>query len=202
LIRSAFSRRLALGIAALLTILLLPPVASANRPWPPRQLDTVSVSGDNVVIDRFSVHDIEVNAFSGRSGRRPGGFATFTPIGLPPVSGPVSCMNVNDNVAVLTLQGPFEPYPGILGFSLRVVDNGGSGLDIFQYWPADPEVPDPIDCKVGSQSWFGGALIGRAVVHDAPAPPTRRWQCRRGGWAKFGFRSKKQCLRFVKRHRH
>ena len=154
--------------------------------------------------DRFSAFDIEVEATSGPSGENPRGTGTFSVNagGILTISGPISCMNVNGNVAVLTVQGPFSNAPGFLGFSLRVVDNGGSGRDVFQYWPADPEFPDPIDCKVGALDWFGGALIGRAVVHDAPALPTTRRQCRRGGWAKFGFRSKKQCLRFVKRHRH
>ena len=102
---------------------------------------------------------------------------------------------------MLTVQGPFANLPGILGFSLRIVDNGGSGRDVFQYWPADPEFPDPINCKLGALDWFGGALIGRAVVSDAPALPTTRRQCRHGGWLRYGFRSKRQCLRFVKHHR-
>ncbi len=103
---------------------------------------------------------------------------------------------------MLTVQGPFANAPGFLGFSVRLVDDGGSGHDVFQFWPADPEVPDPLDCRVGSLDWFGGPLIGRAVVSDAPSLPTTRKECRHGGWARFGFRSKRQCLRFVQRHRH
>jgi hypothetical protein len=201
LIREASSRRLAMGIAALLAALLLPSGASAHRPRPPAQLDTVSVSGSNVPTGDFSALDIEVEASSGRSGENPSGTGSFDAGGILTITGPISCLNVNGNVAVMTVQGPFSNAPGFLGFSLRVVDNGGSGRDIFQWWPADPEFPDPIDCKVGALEWFGGALIGRAVVHDA-ALPTERRQCRRGGWASFGFASKKQCLRFVKRHRH
>jgi hypothetical protein len=168
----------------------------------PSLRDTVAVSGDNLITDDFSAIEIEVNASSGPSGENPSGSGSFNPGGILPISGPVSCLEVKGNTAVLTVQGPFANAPGFLGFSVKVVDNGGSGLDTFQWWPADPEFPDPIDCRVGALDWFGGALIGRAVVSDAPALPTSRRQCRHGGWVGFGFRSKKQCFRFVKRHRH
>ncbi len=201
LIRSTPFRQLGLGIGLVLALLLLPAQASANHRRAHPRLDTVTVSGHNLIVDDFSAIDIQVDASSGPSGENPTGSASFHPAGILPISGPVSCLNVTGNTAVITVQGPFANLPGLLGFSLRVVDNGGSGLDSFQYWPADPEVPDPIDCKVGSLDWFGGALIGRAVVFDAPAGPTSRRQCRHGGWVKFGFRSKKQCFRFVRRHR-
>ncbi len=188
---------MALGV---LTALLLPAQASAGQPGLLR--DTATASGDNLITDDFSALDISVNASSGPSGENPTGTAAFNPSGILPISGPVSCLNVKGNEAVLTVEGPFESRPGFLGFSIKLVDNGGGGRDTFQHWPADPEFPDPLDCRVGSADWFGGLLIGRAVVTDAPALPTLRRQCRHGGWASFGFRTKKQCLRFVRRHRH
>ena len=202
LIRSAPARRLGLGVGLVIALLLLPAQASANHGRALPRFDTVTASGNNPINDDFSALDIHVNASSGPSGENPRGSASFNAGGILQISGPVSCLAVDGNTAVLTVQGPFANAPGFLGFSLKVVDNGGSGLDTFQYWPADPEFPDPIDCKVGALDWFGGALIGRAVVVDAPALPTSRRQCRHGGWIKYGFRSKKQCFRFVKRHRH
>ncbi len=192
----------ALGIGVVLAILLLPLQASASQRRAPLRLDTATATGNNLITDDFSAVDIDVDASSGPSGENPRGTASFNPGGMLPISGPVSCLNVKGNVAVLTVQGPFSNAPGFLGFSLRLIDNGGGGDDVFQYWPADPEFPDPLDCRVGALDWFGGTLIGRAVVTDAPALPTSRRQCRHGGWASFGFRSKKQCFRFVKRQRH
>ena len=198
-IRSASVRHIAAALAVL-TAFLIPAQTSAGKPAP--RLDTATATGDNLVLDDFSARDIDVNASSGPSGENPTGTGSFNPLGILPITGPVSCLNVQGNVAVLTIDGPFESRPGFLGFSIKLVDNGGGGRDTFQYWPADPEHSDPLDCRVGSVDWFGGPLIGRAVVTDAPALPTLRRQCRHGGWAGFGFRSKKQCFRFVKSHRH
>ena len=155
-------------VALALAAVAFPPAVDLSDA---QEQDAVTASGNNVIVDDFSAVDIEVDAHSGPLGEAPGGTASFNPGGMLPISGPISCLNVIGNVAILTVQGPFSNAPGFLGFSLRIVDNGGSGSDVFQWWPADPEFPDPIDCRTGSPSYFGGALIGRAVVTDAPSPP-------------------------------
>jgi hypothetical protein len=95
---------------------------------------------------------------------------------------------------------PLPSAPGFTAFLVRLVDNGGSGQDVFQYFPDDPEVPDALDCHVGSPSYFGGMLIGRAVVTDAdsqPPAPTAREQCTRNGFVQFGFSNQGQCVKYV-----
>ncbi len=199
---AAPGNRLILGLAAVLVASLLAPATSSagHRPPPAPRLDTATATGDNLIVDDFSSTEIEVDAFSGPSGEDPGGSVSFIAGQILPISGPVSCLDVTANTAVMTVQGPFPSAPGFLGFSVRLVDNGGSGLDSFEYWPVLPETPEPADCRAPSADWFGGVLLGRAVVTDAPALPTSKWQCRHGGFIRYGFASKRQCFRFVRRH--
>jgi hypothetical protein len=198
--------RLIAGLVALTALLQVPAASAAKHPPPPApQLDTATATGHNLIIDDFSSTDIDVDAHSGPSGENPGGHVSFVAGGILPVSGPVTCLDVSGNTAVMTVAGPFPSAPGFTAFIVRLVDNGGSGLDRFEYFPDDPEVPEPLDCRIGSSDYFGGLLIGRALVKDvdAPAPvPTSRKQCRHGGFAQFGFRNKRQCIRYVIRHRH
>ncbi len=135
-----------------------------------QQLDTATASGDNLVVDDFSALGIDVDAHSGPLGENPGGSASFNAGGMLAISGPVDCLHVIGNVATLTISGPFAnaPYDG---FIIKLIDNGGDGLDSFQYFPTFDNVPSPIDCITGSPIYFGGPLIGRAVVSDAPSPP-------------------------------
>ena len=184
---------LALALAA-----MLPPLAGAAPPPEPAFRDTASASGDNLVLDDFSVSDIEVQASSGPSGEDPSGRVTFNSFFISePVSGPVSCLHVAGNRAVLTADGPFASFPGVLAFTVTLVDNGGSGLDEFKYYPVLPETPEYVDCTLPPIADFGGPLIGRASVFDAPPPPAARTECTRGAFARFGFRNQGQCLRFV-----
>lgn len=175
--------------------------AAAKPPTPPApQLDTATATGDNLVLDDFSVFDIQVDAFSGPSGENPGGQVSFDSIFISdPVSGPVTCLDVAGNTAVMTVDGPFPSFPGFTAFTVKVVDNGGSGLDRFQYFPVSPEIPEFADCRVDPPADFGGPLIGRAEVFDAPPPPSSKAQCGNGGFARFGFRNQGQCVSFVNR---
>lgn len=128
------------------------------------QLDTATASGDNVVTDDFSATDIVVDAHSGPSGENPGGQVSFNAGGMLPISGPVTCLDVDGNTAVMTVDGPFPSRPGFSAFTVKVVDNGGSGVDRFEYFPVLPDMP--VDCRTGSSTYFGGTLVGRAVVTD------------------------------------
>lgn len=137
---------------------------------PSPQLDTATARGDNLVTDDFSATDIDVDAHSGPSGENPGGTASFDAGGILPISGPVTCLDISGNTAVMTVEGPFPARPGYSAFTVRLVDNGGSGMDRFEYFPVLPEMP--VDCRTGSSAYFGGLLIGRAVVFDAQSNTT------------------------------
>jgi hypothetical protein len=188
---------LALGVV-FAGVLLAPGGAVAKPPVPPHQLDTVRAAGDNFVLDDFSVFDIRVDAFSGPSGEDPGGRVSFGSIFIEePVSGPVTCLDVEGNTATMTVAGPFPSFPGFLAFTVTVVDNGGSGLDLFQYFFVDPENQEFLDCRLGPLTDFGGPLDGRAEVFDAPARPSSKADCVRGGFARFGFRNQGECISFV-----
>jgi hypothetical protein len=191
-----------LALLLALASLTVAPGAAAAKP-PPTFLDTARASGDNVALDPFSVVDIQVEAFSGPSGENPGGHVSFRTSFVPePLTGPVTCLNVAGNLAAMTVAGPFPSFPGTLGVTVKLVDNGGSGLDRLQYYPVLPEVPEYLDCRRSPlPADFGGPLIGRAQVFDSPPPPRWKRECRHGGWARFGFRSKRKCIRYVKRSR-
>jgi hypothetical protein len=188
---------------ALASLAVAPGVVVAKPFPPPTFLDTATASGDNLVLDDFSAFDIHVDAFSGPSGQDPGGHVSFgfNPLfGVGPVTGPVTCLEVTGNTAVMTVAGPFASFPNFPAFTVKVVDNGGSGLDRFQYFPIPPENSQYLDCRANPiPTDFGGPLIGRAEVFDSPPPPAAKSDCRHGGWAQFGFRNRRQCIRYVKR---
>ena len=195
--------KLILTTAAVGVALALPSISNAAPPSPrPTFLDTAKASGDNLVLDDFSAFDIRVDASSGPTGEDPRGQVTFgfNPLfEVEPVTGPVTCLHVTGNTAVMTVAGPFSSLPGFLAFTVKLVGNGGSGLDRFQYFPVPPENSQYLDCRANPiPTDFGGPLIGRAEIFDSPPPPTSKRQCRHGGFADFGFRSKRQCIKFVK----
>lgn len=153
-------------IAAFLAV---PAVAAAGPP----ALDTATATGDNLITDDFSASDIDLDAHSGPGGEDAGGAVSFTLLGgTYPVSGPVSCLDVSGDTAAMTIDGPFPALPAYDAFFVKVIDNGGDGQDVFQYFPNDPGATDIPDCREGSTTWFGGTLVGRAVVTDVqPGPP-------------------------------
>ena len=162
--------------------------------------DTVTVTGSNFGTDPLSAINVRIDASSGPSGEDPSGDAAFgLNLALPvSISSPVSCLNVTGNTAVMTLSGPFPNGPaGLIAVIVRVVDNGGSGRDRFEYYPVLPEIGFLPDCVTGAPGYFGGPLDGRAQVFDAPPAPASKSQCLHGGFAGFGFRNQGQCIKFV-----
>lgn len=160
---------LALAIVAILAAAFAASAGAVIRSTP--TLDAATATGNNLVVDDFSATDIAIDAHSGPAGQDPGGTASFVAGGLLPIAGPVSCLDVAGNTAVLTVDGPF-PSTTYSAFIVRIVDNGGAGEDVFQYFPDIPEVAGTLDCHEGSDAYFGGSLIGRAIVTDAiPEPP-------------------------------
>jgi hypothetical protein len=195
------ARRPLLALAlALASLTLTPAGVAAKHPSPFVHLDTATATGDNVVLDDFSVFDITVDAFSGPSGENPGGHVSFDSIFIAePVSGQVTCLDVAGNTAVMTVAGPFSSFPAYPAFTVKLVDNGGSGLDRFQYFPVRPEDPQYLDCRNDPPALFGGPLTGRAEVFDAPPSPRAKGDCSNGGFARFGFRNQGQCIASVNR---
>ena len=193
------SRPLLALALALASLVVAPGVANAKSSPPPAALDTATASGDNLLLDDFSAFDIHVDAFSGPSGENPGGQVSFgfNPLlGVEPVSGPVTCLDVSGNTAVMTVAGPFASFPNFPAFTVKVVDNGGSGLDRFQYFPIPPENSQYLDCRANPPTDFGGPLIGRAEVFDAAPTPSSKSDCANGGFARFGFRNQGACVSF------
>jgi hypothetical protein len=132
----------------------------------------------------------------------------------------VTCLSVAGNRAViggfgLRRQAGYifdpaynpAPPPEDIGFFLIAVDNGP--------FVSDPNAPlkvgpdqamlikpagstPPSDCSGTSPSSLflvGGDL----VVHDAPATPVSKDQCKNGGWRDFGsvFKNQGDCVSFV-----
>jgi len=195
----AISRAAGAAVAlavVVLAIALAPATATAAPPLPPQPRDTATATGDNLITDDFSASAIDVDASSGPSGEDPQGTASFTLLGSYHISGTVSCLKVTGNVAVLEINGTF-PVPGLLSLIIRLTDNGGNGQDRFEWYPVLPEIGQDLDCETGAPGWFGGPLIGRAVVSDAQPGPASKADCRNGGWSRFGFKNQGLCVRSV-----
>jgi hypothetical protein len=196
--------KLILTTAIVGVALALPSMASAAPPPPPPpQLDTATATG-SIGSGIGSTFNIQLEAHSGPSGENPGGFASFHTIVQiqvmghtadvdVPINGPVTCLNVTGNTAVIKIDAT-----ALFGFSLGVVelelvDNGGSGSDLFsvQRLPSS----SPTDCSGGTAD--AGQLDGRAVVFDAKPLPTSTDQCKNGGWQQIGFKNEGLCIAFV-----
>jgi hypothetical protein len=195
--------KLILTTAIVGVALALPSLASAAPPPPPPpQLDTATATGS---IGSFT--NIHVDAHSGPSGENPGGSASFDgtaviqrpggveriPFG---VSGPVTCLNVTGNEAVIKINAIVDFFG--TGFpetwEIKLVDNGGSGSDAFGAQGAIA----PADCSGSSVPVFP-LFVGRAVVFDAKPLPTTKDQCKGDGWKQIGFKNQGQCIAFVNR---
>jgi len=185
--------------------LALPSVSSAAPPLPPPlQLDTATATG-SVGSGVGSFSNIHVDAHSGPSGENPGGSASFgSTVQIQVmghtgnvdfvVSGPVTCLNVTGNEAVIKINATFA-IDGGGGFfaepvEINLVDNGGSGSDLFSAQGTSA----PADCSGVSG---GSPLDGRAVVFDAKPLPTIKEQCMNGGWKQIGFKNEGLCIAFV-----
>jgi len=151
--------------------------AKPHRPAPPF-LDSASARGAHVAADPFSIFDVEIEAASGPRGESPRGYARWgTSFSAVPVAGPVSCLDVAGDTAVMTIAGPFPQFPGTLGFTVKLVDGRGSGPDLLNYFPVLPELPEYLDCRADPPTDFGGPLTGRVEVIDSSFPPRAGRRC-------------------------
>ena len=110
----------------------------------------------------------------------------------------VQCLNVVGNQAVLIAAGG-----GAFITLIFVEDNDGASQDRFGLALSSCDlqlralIPAPV--ATGPLS-FGPASIqsGDVLIRDAPALPTTREQCKKGGWRSFaGFRNQGDCVSFV-----
>jgi hypothetical protein len=123
-----------------------------------------------------------VDARSGPNGENPTGTASCDLL----FSGPVSCLHVTGNVALLTVQSStFGPV------AVRITDGGATG-DTVEALPG-------AGCPTPLSFYSNFPLIGGdIVVVDAPALPTSKDQCKNGGWRTYGvFKNQGNCVSYV-----
>jgi hypothetical protein len=180
---------LALGVLA-----FAPAAVQAKTPAAqPATIDSATATG---TADIYS--SIDINAHSGPSGENPTGTASVSEVVLPgrppvPVFGPVTCLIVTGNTAVLN----YQPQISVGTVTVSLTDNGGNGLDEFTVGLLQRV---PTDCSPVVGGITARLDPGRATVIDAQPLPTSKGQCKNGGWARYGFTNQGQCMTFVKHH--
>ena len=177
--RSSFSLRavLALGVAG---VLLVPGAAAQVATQ-----DSVTTSGS---VTAGPSSNVQIDATSGPSGENPSGQASFLAFAEIPIHGPVTCLAVNGNSAIIKIQSN--------GFGLvtMLVNDGPDTFDAFPFSSAPPS-----DCSPVPPGGLGGVVSsGDITVVDTPSLPTSTDQCKDGGWRNFpDFRNQGQCVAFV-----
>ena len=165
-------------------------LAAPKPPTQPAQ-DSVSYSG---IAEGGMSWQFEVDARSGPSGENATGHLTVTRAGGTFVffDGPVTCLAVAGNVAIMNVQ---TPQFGIV--VLRFTDAGPGGQELIEATPLDR---DPRDC-----SQFVSGVVdflvrtGDIRIVDAPPAPTSKDQCTNGGYVRFGFKNQGQCVASIAR---
>jgi hypothetical protein len=190
--------------------------------WPAHAASATTPTGDFVVgggtTAKFvipgvpvpvSYQNIVIDAHSDPSGANAGGtvsfeaaaFAGSTPSLVIAVGGPVTCLAVSGNDALIGFNDVASIFPA--GPSvIHVIDNGSSGSSPDEFFSD----PIPTDCGETPAGLDGGTIqSGDIVVHDAVVP-TSRPQCLRGGWQQFvddegqPFSNQGRCIAFVATH--
>jgi hypothetical protein len=163
----------------LVAALLAMPSASAGAPPAPQPLHDSAIGGGTSGVCGGA---LRVDARSGPSGENPTGHFTCGTF----FDGPVTCLSVRGNVALLTTQ---TPQFGAVG--VRITDNGPSN-DQVEAFPG-------AGCPTPLSFYIGIGVAGDITVVDAPPGPTSKEQCKNGGFAQFGFKNQGQCVAFVQR---
>jgi hypothetical protein len=134
------------------------------------------------------------SATSGPSGENPTGTVSAN-FNEPFFDGSVTCLSVDDNVALLKTQD--ASFGELLSF--RVADNAGRGVgDLVETTFATGTASE---CAVPETSYIRMDRVtsGDITVVDAPPSPTSKDQCKNGGWRSFGdtFKNQGQCVAFL-----
>jgi hypothetical protein len=141
--------------------------------------------------------DISLDAHSDASGGNPTGtvLVTLTAASLTLYSGPVTCLAVTGNTAII---GFDDVSSGHVIF--EVVDNSALGTpDTIGLNDADPT-----GCSLPESPVASPLVYGDFVVHDA-LTVTSKGQCKNGGWRNFTddkgqpFASQGVCIAFVQK---
>jgi hypothetical protein len=180
--------KLVVSAAALMgAALALPGVASAQAPTQDSVVLTppgaTPIAGEHVLFT--------INATSGPSGENPTGQLAFMVFGALDIHGPVTCLAVRGNTATINIRDEGSLSGFII--TVQVVDGQPDTFD------SGAASRAPTDCSPLPPLGIGGALSdGDITVVDAQPPlPTRKDQCKNGGWRRFGFKNQGQCIRFV-----
>jgi hypothetical protein len=114
----------------------------------------------------------------------------------PYLDGPVTCLSVHDNVAVLQTQDSLMRLP----IAYRITDNEGLGVpDVVEAAYANPGFSD---CRPEfSYIRTDRVTSGDIVVVDVPPLPTSKEEYKDGGWRAFSsaFSNQGQCVASVQR---
>jgi hypothetical protein len=189
----SLSKFLAALNRATLTVLVLAllaiPSASTAAPQPPPPLQD-SVTGSGFAGPAFCGGDGQVvmNARSGPNGENPTGEARCGELFF----GPVTCLSVTGNVALL-ITGSRSLGP----IGVRVTDRGTGIADILEAFPT--ALAEGGGCPTPLSGYIPLPFTGDLVVIDAPPAPTSKDQCRNGGYIGYGFMNQGQCVAFVER---
>ena len=113
------------------------------------------------------------------------------PGGTFPSFGPVTCLEVTGNTAIINFQdeGFFKPNT----VTLVLTDNGGNGQDTMSLYTQPTGCASPVFPPVVSEPLTNG----RITVTEAPRLPISKEQCKNGGWKQFGFANQGQCIKSV-----
>jgi hypothetical protein len=156
------------------------------------QVPQDSVTGAGLIVGA----GFGVDARSGPSGENPTGTAIVrsSPVLGFSVEGPVTCLNVTGNRAVIGFANTLgDAFLGVGGF-IEVTDGTPDTFTFTLIASGEPPTVCPPTLGIG-----GSALgLGDVVVVDAPALPTSKDQCKNGGWQSFGvFKNQGDCISFV-----
>jgi hypothetical protein len=140
---------------------------------------------------------IAVDARSNASGDNPTGTVSLDVLGSIHVEGPITCLHVDGNQAVIGFTDTTGPFDRL---TVHVVDNGATG-DLFGALPNTPT--DCIHLPDGLGSTDQVLVSGNLTVRDQPAL-TSKAQCRNRGWQQFttvdgaeAFTNQGQCIALV-----
>jgi hypothetical protein len=170
----------------------------------------------------------DVVVMSGPNGDNPVGAVHVDELGPSPggtthVDAAVTCLSVNDRVAIIGVTGSRQrsgsgtPHTQIAGL-IRIVDASGpdTNADTFQFAISEGPtngldvLPGPTSCSsfpgpFPFPSLFNNAPFsdfrnetGNLIVTDTHALPTSKDQCKSGGWKTYGvFKNQGDCVSFV-----
>jgi hypothetical protein len=210
-------RRGALAVvAASLLVLSLAPGAGASHDPSGEPFGEDFAVGSFLFESSLGSFGFDFSASSGPAGEAPTGMFAFESeivrepsLGLR-IEGTVTCLRVEGRRASfgLALTEPDDQTAALVGVSDEPGQTpGAEGPDTLYVkflesplGPGDCPVPvDPRSVEI-SDLFIITDETGGITVHDAPARPTSKDQCKNGGWRSFpGFKNQGECVAFVQR---